>query len=82
MGTNSHVKDPTNSYTKENIDKQQNSINKTNENRKNNIRPSICATEYYLQNHIMVWKTILIQMGCIIRNQKTTLEKENSGDWR
>ena len=34
METNSHDKDPTNSYTKENTDKRQNSINMTNGNRK------------------------------------------------
>ena len=37
---------------KTNTDKRQNSINMTNGNRKSNIRPSICTTEKYLQNHI------------------------------
>ena len=51
MENNSYDKDPGN-YTKENTDKRQNSINMTNGNRKSNIRPSICTTEKYLQNHI------------------------------
>ena len=52
METNSHDKDPANTYTKENIDIWQNLINTTKENRKSNIRPSICTTENNLQNHI------------------------------
>ena len=48
---NSHDKDPA-SYTKENMNKRQNSINTTNRNRKSNIRLSICTSENYLQNHI------------------------------
>ena len=51
MENSSYDKDPEN-YTKENTDKQQNSINMTNGNRKSNIRPSICTTEKYLKNHI------------------------------
>ena len=51
MENNSYGKVPGN-YTKENTDKRQNSINMTNGNRKSNIRPSICRTEKYLQNHI------------------------------
>ena len=34
------------------MDKRQNSINMTNGNRKSNIRPLLCTTENYLQNHI------------------------------
>ena len=52
LENNSHDKDPR-SYTKENTDKRQNSINMTNGNRKANIRPSICTTEKYLQNHFI-----------------------------
>ena len=51
MENNSYDKG-TRNYTKENTDKRQNSINMTNGNRKSNIRPSICTTEKYLQNHI------------------------------
>ena len=52
MENNSYDKDP-GSYTKENTDERQNSINMTNGNRKSNIIPSICTTEKYLQNHII-----------------------------
>lgn len=52
METKSHDKDPANSYTRENIDKQNNSINMKNGNRESNIKISICITENYLQNHI------------------------------
>ena len=51
MENNSYDKDLGN-YTKENTDKWQNSTNMTNGIRKSNIRPSICTTEKYLQNHI------------------------------
>ena len=51
LENNSHEKDP-GSYTKENTDKGQNSINMINGNKKSKIRPSICTTEKYLQNHI------------------------------
>ena len=51
MENNFYDKDPGN-YTKENIDKWQNSINMTNRNRKSNINPSTYTTEKYLQNHI------------------------------
>ena len=47
MENKCYDKDPGN-YTKENTDKQA----LTNGNRKSNIRPSICTTEKYLQNHI------------------------------
>ena len=50
MENNSYDKDPGN-YTEGNTDKRQNSINMTYGNRKSN-RPSICATEKYLQNRI------------------------------
>ena len=52
MENNTHDKDPANNCTKENPDKRQNSINMTNGNRKTNIKPSICTTKNYLQNHI------------------------------
>ena len=52
MENNSYDTDPGNYTKKENTDKRQNSINMTNGNRKCNIRPSICTTEKYLQNHI------------------------------
>ena len=51
MENNSHDKDP-GSYTKEDTDKQQNSRNITNGNRKSNIRLLMCTTGNYLQNHI------------------------------
>ena len=49
---NSHDKDSASYTGKENTDKRQNLINMTNGNRKSNIRPSICITQNYLQNHI------------------------------
>ena len=58
MENNSYDKDPGN-YTKENTDKRQNSINMTNGNRKKIIRPSICTTEKYLQNHIHQQRIVL-----------------------
>ena len=51
MESNSYDKGPGN-YTKKSTDKRQNFINMTNGNRKRDIRPSICTTEKYLQNHI------------------------------
>ena len=67
---NSHDTDPA-GYTKEKTHKRQNSINMTNRNRKSNIRPSICTTENYLQNHMhhMICTT-LIQMQPDIREEK------------
>ena len=50
-GNNSYDKDP-GYYTKENTYKLRNSINMTNGNRKSIIRPWLCTTEKYLQNHI------------------------------
>ena len=52
MEINSHDKD-SGSYTIENTYKRQNSINMTNENKKSNIRSSICKNEKYLQNYII-----------------------------
>ena len=51
MENNSFDKD-TGNYTKEKTDKRKNSTNMTNGNWKSNIRPSICTTEKYLENHI------------------------------
>ena len=58
MENNSYDKD-TGNYTKENTDKRQNSMNMTNGNRKKIIRPSICTTEKYLQNHIHQQRIVL-----------------------
>ena len=56
---NSHVRDP-GRYAKENTDKRKNSINIINGNRKSNIRPLICASQKYFQNHIhMVQRRIV-----------------------